>query len=106
MEKTLEIISPQLKDGSEWSDHEDCIVGNEEGLKSLINACQVALKDGEYYGNELGDYVGVKKLENHWFKNPKDSKTTRLANAGLIFFLVLLITCTCIGIATVFNWLF
>jgi hypothetical protein len=30
---------PQLKDGSEWIDHEDCIVGDEQGLRNLISAC-------------------------------------------------------------------
>ena len=57
----MEESKPQLTDGSEWMDHEDCIVGDERGLKNLIQACEAALEDGEYYGNDLGDYVGIKR---------------------------------------------
>lgn len=102
----METKSPQLKDGSEWIDHEDCIVGDEQGLKNLISACNTALEKGEYYGSDLGDYVGVKKLGTSWFKNPMDSKQTRLANIGLAAFLILLAALLLIGFGTVIKWLF
>ena len=70
----------QLKDGSEWADHEDCIIGNAAGIESLRVACEKALENGEYYGSDLGDYVGVKVIEDSWFSDPKDSKTTRVGN--------------------------
>ena len=98
--------NPQLRDGCEWLDHEDCIVGNEAGLRKLISACETAIREGEYYGNDLGDYVGIKKKENEWFIDPKDSKTTRFANeilAGVLFAIFIFIV---IGIYTTFNWIF
>lgn len=102
----METKSPQLKDGSEWADHEDCIVGDEEGLKNLISACNSAIEKGEYYGSDLGDYVGVKKLETQWFKNPMDSQQTRLANIGLAIFIALVVFLVLVGIGTVFKWVF
>ena len=97
---------PQLKDGSEWADHEDCIVGDEQGLRNLISACNTAIEKGEYYGNDLGDYVGIKKLKTQWFKNPMDSNQTRFANAGLTAFLLLILGFILVGVVTVFKWLF
>jgi hypothetical protein len=98
--------SPQLKDGSEWIDHEDCLVGDEQGLKNLITACNTALEKGEYFGNDLGDYVGVKKLEPDWFIDPTESRQTRIANVGLAFFLLFILVFVVVGIVTVFKWLF
>ena len=99
--------SPQLKDGSEWADHEDCIVGDEQGLKNLISACNTALENGEHYESGLGDYVGVKKLETEWFQDPMDSKQTRLANnIGIPIILLIIVAFILIGIVTVFKWLF
>lgn len=97
---------PQLKDGSEWVDHEDCIVGDEQGLRNLISACEAAIDNGECYGDGLGDYVGVKKLATCWFIDPLDSPRTRFANYGLAAFLVAVAGLVLIGLATVFSWLF
>lgn len=98
--------SPQLKDGSEWIDHEDCLVGDEQGLKNLINACNTALEKGEYFGSDLDEYVGVKKLGTDWFKKPTESKQTRIANVGLAFVLLFILAFVVVGIVTVFKWLF
>ena len=97
---------PKLTDGGEWIDHEDCIVGNEQGIKNLIFACTTALDKGEYYGNDLGDYVGVKKLEHSWFENPEDSKSTKIGNALLAIVIAGIVGLTLIGIYTVITWLF
>ena len=96
----------KLTDGSEWADHEDCIVGNEEGLRNLIKACEKAIEGGQYYGNELGDYVGVKRLDDAWFENPKDKPSTRLGNfmAGVI--VIGLVGLLLVGVTTVFSWVF
>jgi len=96
----------KLKDGAEWVDHEDCIIGNTKGLENLKKACEVALEKGEYFGGDLGDYVGVKKLESSWFKNPADSKETRFANAALAIVLSVLLVLIIIGGITVIKWLF
>jgi hypothetical protein len=98
--------SPQLKDGSEWIDHEDCLVGDEQGLKNLISACNTAIEKGEYFGSDLGDYVGVKKIETQWFETPKDTKKTRFANAALAVFLMFVLGFFLVGVVTVIKWLF
>jgi hypothetical protein len=102
----MENKSPQLKDGSEWIDHEDCLIGDEQGLKNLISACNTAIEKGEYFGSDLGDYVGVKKIKTEWFKDPEDSKQTRFANAGLSVLLMLVFGFFIVGVVTVIKWLF
>ncbi len=102
----MEHKQPHLTDGSEWIDHEDCIVGDEAGLQNLISACEVAIEKGEHYGEGLGDYVGVKKLETSWFKDPMDSPQTRYANIGLGLILAIIVSLVFVGIYTVFKWLF
>jgi hypothetical protein len=102
----LEPKSPQLKDGSEWVDHEDCIVGDEAGLRNLIAACEIAIAKSEYYGNDLGDYVGVKKLDTEWFVDPNDTPQTRIENGCLTIVLGALVGLIGIGIYAVFNWIF
>lgn len=95
-----------IKDGTEWLDHEDCLVANKQGLRNLIAACEKTLDQGEYYGNDLGDYVGVKKLDSSWFLNPEDSKKTTYLNKALGAFLLLVLGATLVGFFTIFNWLF
>ena len=90
-------------DGSEWVDHEDCIIGDEQGIKNLINACEKALEKGEYYGSDLGDYVGVKKLDTRWFKSPMESRQTKWANIGLGILLIILGVLIIIGLITVIK---
>ena len=102
----METEEAQLKDGSEWIDHEDCIVGNEAGLRNLIKACEVAIEKGEFYGKGLGDYVGVKKKGNSWFKNPVDSLETRSGNIFLGIFILVIVSLTFIGAHSVYKWLF
>jgi hypothetical protein len=97
---------PKLKDGSEWADHEDCIVGNEQGLRNLINACNVAIEQGTFYGNDLGDYVGVKMLASNWFHRPVESKSTRIASIALGVTLVGVAAFTLIGLFVTIQWLF
>jgi len=94
----------QLKDGSEWVEHEDCIVGNEAGLKALAEACNIAIEKGEYFGNNLGDYVGVKKLPEKWFEDLADSPQTRFANTVLGIILVAILALLFLGIYQVISW--
>lgn len=101
----VEPKSPQLKDGSEWIEHEDCIVGDEAGLRNLIAACEIAIAKSEYYGSNLGDYVGVKKLETNQLIDPNDTPQTRFQNVCLSIVLGALVALVGIGIYTVFNWI-
>jgi len=95
-----------LTDGSNWIDHEDCLIGDEVGLQNLIRACEIAIEKGHYYGEGLGDYTGVKKLDVEFFDDPKDSVQTRFANSMLGIVLVLLILLILIGLGTVIKWIF
>ena len=96
----------KLRHGSEWMDHEDCIVGNKAGLQSLKNACEVALEKGEYFGNDLDEWVGVKELETSWFKDPQDAPSTVWGNRVLGLVLVLMAILVLVGLYTVGTWLF
>ena len=53
---------PHLKDGADWAEHEDYLVGDEAGLRNLTQACEVAIEKGKCRREDLGDYVGVKCL--------------------------------------------
>ena len=98
-------LRANLRDGSEWIDHEDCIVGDEPGLRNLIRACEVALSEGEYLGNDLGEWVGVKRLDSDWFQSPKDASSTRLANMAFAAVLIAFLVFAVIGLVSVGAWL-
>ena len=101
----MDIKSPQLTDGSEWMQHEDCIIGDEDGLRNLISACEEALDKGESYGNSLGDYVGVKKLDTKFFVAPQDSPTTKIGVAAVSVVFLGLVALVIVGGYTSINWL-
>lgn len=94
----------QLRDGSEWAEHEDCLIGDEEGLRSLMLACEVALEKGEYYGDDLGDYVGVKRLSSTWFNGPGQPPTP-FANFATATVAAIAVVLMFVGLYTVFTWL-
>ena len=93
----------QLRDGSDWIDHEDCIVGNTAGIKALRNACDEALQNGEHYSNQLGDYVGVKKLPDDWFEDPSDSTSTTRANYIFGLAILLILALAAYGVVGIFS---
>ena len=95
---------PQLRHGSEWADHEDCLVGDEAGLRRLREACEVALRDGKYFGDDLGEFVGVKKLDSAWFQNPPDSKSTRIGNVLVGTAMVAGAALAVLGLVSVIKW--
>ena len=105
MTHNVESVS-HLAHGSEWVDHEDCIIGNEAGLKALRDACDIALREGTCFRNDLGEFVGVKRLESSWFNNPQDSRPTRFMNRVFALFLVLVAALVLIGAFTVVKWFF
>ncbi len=96
----------EIRDGSEWADHEDCIVGNEEGIRNLKAACEKAIENGEYFGSDLGDYVGVKVLDASWFKKPEDSRSSRYANTILATVLFIAFCLMVVGLISVIKWFF
>jgi len=94
-----------LRDGSEWAEHEDCIIGNEAGLLALRAACDIALAKGEYYGPDLGDWVGVKRLASEWFRAPHDSANQKFWNLVLGTFLLAIFLLVVAGLYTVAAWI-
>lgn len=68
---TTDTTTPFLKHGSWWVEYEDCIVGTEDGLKKLRDACDEALSSGDFYSNELDDFHGVIKVTEEWASNPE-----------------------------------
>ena len=97
--------SPKLRDGAEWSDYLDQIVGNEKGLKNLIKACEEALENGKYYGDDLDSYVGVRKFDNDWFENPQYSTPSRIGNFLFPVLLISFVLFAIIGFITLVKWL-
>ncbi len=94
-----------LRDGGEWADHEDCIIGDEAGLRSLKRACEAAISHGQYFGNDLGEWVGVKKLDSAWFRAPVDSTLTRVGSAAIAFVLLAVLGLAAVGLFSIAAWL-
>ncbi len=69
-----------------------------------MEACKKALEEGEYFGDDLGDYIGIKKLDPDWFKAPADSTGTKIGNVVLKIFLIGILALLIIGIITVIKW--
>ena len=97
--------SPYLKDGSDWAEHEEYLVGDEAGLSNLIVACEAAIENGEARREDLGDYVGVKCLSPAFFEKP-DEVGSSLGTGILVVMVVLAVVLMLIGIYTVGTWLF
>jgi hypothetical protein len=96
---------PELRDGGEWAEHEDLIIGNEEGLRRLRDACDIALRDGEYSKGDLGEWVGVRRIDTGWFKHPEDSMATRVGNKLIGPVLLGILGVLLVGLVTIADWL-
>ncbi len=99
-------VEAMLTVGAEWSDYENCIIGDEPGLKNLIHACEIALKRGEYYGKNLGRYAGVKKLNRQALEKPSGATSSRWNNVLIGVGYLLLLALAVVGAVAIFKWLF
>lgn len=97
-------INPQLKDGSDWQQHDRYIVGDEAALKNLIKACEKAIESGEYVGPDLGDYIGVKRIASEILAESSESKATPFILTILFVFITTLFLLAIVGLVTVWNW--
>jgi hypothetical protein len=95
---------PEIRDGGEWADHEDLLVANEEGLRRLRDACDIALREGEYIKGDLGQWVGVRRMDTAWFDHPEDAASTRIGNKVLGVVLLAILAVFVIGLWTVARW--
>ncbi|MGL1904279.1 MAG: hypothetical protein OCC49_19250 [Fibrobacterales bacterium] len=101
-----------LQDGIEYPEHQEFIIGNRTGIQSLKDACEKALEHDICDDQDLGDYLGVKILEDDSFyndnlKKPEDSSLIywflNLGFWGII--LLLLGFCFLVGLGTIISWM-
>jgi hypothetical protein len=74
-----ETEKPYLRDGGDWSLHEDLIIGNEDGLRNLRHAIDSALSDGTYMGTGLDQWRGVRLVDDEWILDQQDPNDTPIA---------------------------
>jgi hypothetical protein len=99
-------LEPELRDGAEWAEHEDLIVGNEEGLRRLRDACDIAIRDGECIRGDLGEWVGVRRMPDAWFDMPQESFPTRVTNKLIAASLAGAVIVFLVGCVSIVRWAF
>ena len=98
-----------IRDGAEWPEHEDRLIGNEAGLRNLRRAIDVALDEGEYSGADLDEWVGVRRVTEEWISREIPSRQQnggRFEAAAIISILATLVGLIAIGLWTVATWIF
>ena len=86
---------------------EDFIIGTEEGLNNLINACQIALKSEETSCIKLGEFYGVKKVEETYWEEENSTITSWLLDKTVVPVIVILfVSSLLVGLVTIVKWLF
>ena len=75
------VLLPEFARGETSGDADRKI--DKQRLASRIKACESALKDGEYLGGNLGEWVAVGKMDSDWFKNLQDEPQTKFQNVIL-----------------------
>lgn len=96
---------PHLKDGADWAEHEDYLVGDEAGLRNLMQACEVAIEKGKCRREDLGDYVGVKCLGPGFFERPEEAGDG-LGTFVVVAMVLLVVALMLVGLYTVAAWFF
>ncbi len=88
--------------GSEWPEHEDFLVGNKEGLKTLIDSINEAIENGESK-NDLYEFVGVRCLDTCFFE--KNQEKASILNSIMGWSILFFVGCVfLIGIITIIGW--
>ena len=77
------------------------IVGTDEGLQNLIHACKIALHKDEYSDENLGQFEGVKKVEEVCTYSFPLILKILLLSFNIVFFAAIVV-----GFSTIFQWLF
>ncbi|GEM_PF-879652 len=88
---------PKLMTGAGWPEHEGLIVGNEQGLRNLMAACQQALESGECISSKLDDFSGVRRLPEGWFEESRQQASSVPTLVLLVFVIALVV----IGFGTI-----
>ena len=97
---------PFLGYGQEGED-EDFLVGTEEGLKNLVDACQIALEKGECVDYALGEFAGIKLVDDSYYQEDNETVGTWFLNKFTVPIIVLLFVCSLVvGFVTIVKWIF
>ncbi len=94
-----------LKHGSWWVEYEDCIVGTEEGLTKLRDACDEALASGDCYNDELDDFHGVVKVTDEWALKPEFPAESIPDKILGISIMIILGSSLLVGFFVIISWL-
>ncbi|CAA0113573.1 Uncharacterised protein [BD1-7 clade bacterium] len=94
-----------LIDGCDYPEHEDCLLGDEKGLRNLIEACEKALEEGECFTDNLGEYSGVKRLNSSWFDQEYNQESSIKDKVILYTIVTVVGGLLLIGVKTVVQWL-
>ena len=92
-----------LRVGSYWAEHEDYLVGDEEGLRHLIRACEAALQSGEYRGAGLADFLGVRKIPTTAFTELNKADTTG-GTGILVLAVAAILVLLLLGLYQLYDW--
>ena len=69
----VNLFHGHLGNGGGYEKHETWIVGDELGLRALIEACEAALEAGESEPEDLGEFCGVRKLPTEAFSEARET---------------------------------
>ena len=94
---------PQLKDGDDYQLNR-MIVGDEEGLKNLIKACEIAIESGECLSEDLDNYNGVCKRDTEFLERDNESKLTPIVFAIIVSLFAFSLFLIVIGFVNFITW--
>lgn len=88
-------------------EEEDFLVGTEEGLKNLTNACQAALEKGECIDYDLGEFTGIKLVKDSYYHEESETAGDWFLNDFIVPIIIfLLVSSLIVGFTTIVKWIF
>ena len=95
---------PRVCHGSDWPEHEDFLIGNEEGFRNLISACEEAMKSGEAKSDSIGEFVGVRLVDAKWAERQNGSTNSLFGTVVGGVLVVAFFACLLVGLFTIVSW--
>ena len=93
----------KLQDGFDFQGYERQIIGNEQGLLNLIEACKKAIDSGSCQSKNLDNYQGVTKVDDTFFEE-KESSNSLVITTIFIAVVLSMASVFLIGIVTIWQW--
>lgn len=84
-------------------EYEDWLIGDEESLRKLIKACEIAIEQGEYMEGPIGDFSGIKMETNEFFDTADPEISIFGKIAALLIFCIVLLSIV-VGAKTIFDF--